>query len=177
MNKITKYIFRLLALAFVICHLPTQAQDQKDNYKMYADLLYHFTKNIEWPTDKQQGVFVIGVYGEEALLEATQNMMKNRVVNGQKIVVKQMNSKEDLSQCHIVFVERTFSHKFSQVQSQMKSGNILLITEGNNLAKKGASINFVVKDEKLKFEMNKAVIDGAGLKVSSDLVRLSILVG
>ena len=175
--KKTKYGFKLLILAFLMCHFPSKAQDQKDNYKLYAGLLYHFTKNIEWPSDKQQGSFVIGVYGNLELLEATQNIMKNRVVHGQKIIVKQLSSKDDLSQCHIVFVERDFSHKFSQIQSQMKAGNILLITEGYNLAKKGASINFVIKGEKLKFEMNKSVIDGAGLKVSNDLVRLSILVG
>jgi uncharacterized protein (DUF952 family) len=175
--KIAKYGFKLLILALVLCHFPSKAQDQKDNNRLYAGLIYHFTKNVEWPSAKQQGTFVIGVFSSSELLEATQNMMKNRVVNGQKIVVKQLNSKEDLNQCHIIFVERNFSHKFPQIYAQLKSSNTLLITEGNNLAKKGASINLVVKDEKLKFEMNKSVIDGAGLKVSNDLVRLSIIVG
>lgn len=175
--KIAKYGYKLMMVAFVLCHLPLQAQDQKEYYRTYAGLLYHFTKNVEWPTQKQQGDFVIGVYGDSEMLEATQNMMKNRTMSNQRIVVKQINSKDDLTQYHIIFVERSFSHKFKHIQQLSKTSNILLITEGDNLAKKGASINFVIKNEKLKFEMNKAAIDGAGLKVSNDLVRLSILVG
>jgi hypothetical protein len=178
MNKIIGYSFKLLGLVFCLCHLPSQAQDQKDNnYRVYAGLLYHFTKYVEWPQQKQTGDFVIGVYGDKQMVEITQMLTKNRSVSNQKILVKKINSEADFAKCHIIFVERAFSHKFKSVQTQAKSNSILLITEGDNLAKKGAGINFIIQDERLKFEMNKAVIEGAGLKVSNELLKLSIQVG
>ncbi len=172
-----KNSFKFLALLFAICHLPLQAQDQKDNYRVYAGLLYHFTKYVEWPTNKQAGDFVIGVYGDREMLEATQMLMKNRSVSNQKITVKRITNDEDFAKCHIIFVERSFSHKFRNIYSHVKTGNVLLITEGYDLAKKGAGINFVIQDDRLKFEMNKTAIEGAGLKVSNELLKLSILVG
>lgn len=178
MNKIVGNIFKLLSLVFCLCHLPLHAQDQKDNnYRVYAGLLYSFTKYVEWPEQKQAGDFVIGVYGDNEMLTTAQTLMKNRAVSNQKIVVRKVNTEADFAKCHIIFVERAFSHKVKSVQTQTKSNSILLITEGDNLAKKGAGINFVIQDERLKFEMNKAVIESAGLKVSNELLKLSIQVG
>lgn len=175
--RIIGNIFKLLVIVFCLCHLPLQAQDTSNNYRVYAGLLYHFTKYVEWPSQRQQGDFVIGVYGNDEMLIATQNLMKNRFISNQKISVKKITKEEDIVNCHIIFVERNFSYKFKTIQPKSQTNHILLITEDANLAKKGAGINFVIQGDKLKFEMNKSAIESAGLKVSNELVKLSILVG
>lgn len=48
---------------------------------------------------------------------------------------------------------------------------MLLITEGKDLARNGSMINFKDVDGKLRFEVNTANIEQAGLKVSQELVR------
>ncbi len=175
--KIMGNFFKLMVIAFCLCHLPLQAQHSGNNYRVYAGLLYHFTKYVEWPSQRQQGDFVIGVYGDEEMLIAAQNLMKNRFISNQKISVKKITQEEDINSCHIIFVERNFSHKFKSIQPKSQANHILIVTEGSNLAKKGAGINFVIQGDKLKFEMNKSAIESAGLKVSNELVKLSILVG
>ena len=49
----------------------------------------------------------------------------------------------------------------------------LLITEAEGDAKKGAAINFVAKDNKQAFELNKAIAEKCGLVVSSGLKALA----
>ncbi|GAB4109233.1 MAG: hypothetical protein OHK0057_30520 [Thermoflexibacter sp.] len=175
--KNIRNIFKLLVVVFGLCHLPLQAQDMNNNYRVYAGLLYHFTKYVEWPSQRQQGDFVIGVYGDDEMLSITQNLMKNRSISNQKISVRKITKEEDIVVCHIVFVERNFSYKFKSIQPKSQANHILIVTEDSNLAKKGAGINFVIQGDKLKFEMNKSAIESAGLKVSNELVKLSIIVG
>ncbi len=52
----------------------------------------------------------------------------------------------------------------------------LIVTEKSGLAAQGAAINFIIVDNKLKFEANTKSINKADLKVSSQLLKLAILI-
>ena len=51
---------------------------------------------------------------------------------------------------------------------------ILIISDSEGLARKGTAINFVIIDDRLKFEMNLKAIQDAGLRISSQLLKLAI---
>ena len=153
------------------------ASAQEVNYKLQAGLLYHFTKHIEWPVSKQSGDFVIGVLGNTNLIDAVEEMAKNRTVGNQKIVVVQVKTPDDTSKCHIVYIQKFQNSQFNAIFSKAKPNHLLLITETEEGGKRGAGINFITIDEKLKFELNKSSIEDAGLKVSNELVKLAIPIG
>ncbi|PIZ05696.1 MAG: hypothetical protein COY57_05900 [Flavobacteriales bacterium CG_4_10_14_0_8_um_filter_32_5] len=52
----------------------------------------------------------------------------------------------------------------------------MIITEQEGLVDKGAGINFVIRENKQKFEMNKRNIEIQKLKVSSNLEALAVTV-
>jgi hypothetical protein len=52
----------------------------------------------------------------------------------------------------------------------------LTISEAPNLAEKGSAINFVILNNKLKFEINRNSIYKAGIKISAQLLKLAIIV-
>ncbi|GAB4109237.1 MAG: hypothetical protein OHK0057_30510 [Thermoflexibacter sp.] len=170
--------FRIIALiigAILLISSFLKAQDV--NYKLHAGLLYHFTKHIEWPSAKRNGDFVIGVLGNATLYAAVEEMAKNRTVGNQKISVVNVKSAGDADKCHIIYVQRFQNSQFNAIYPKAKSAHVLLITEVEEGGKRGAGINFITIEEKLKFELNKAAIEESGLKVSSELVKLSIPVG
>ncbi len=170
--------FRIVALVLgLVLTASVFVSAQDANYKLQAGLLYHFTKHIEWPMSKQSGDFVIGVLGNENLTLAVEGMAKNRTVGNQKIVVIHIKSPEDTSKCHIVYIQKFQSSQFNAVFAKIKPNHLLLITESEDGGKRGASINFITVGEKLKFELNRSSIDGAGLKVSNELVKLAVPVG
>jgi hypothetical protein len=53
---------------------------------------------------------------------------------------------------------------------------VLIVTEGKNLATKGAAINFIMINNKMKFEINQTAMRNAGLRVSNQLLDLAIVV-
>jgi hypothetical protein len=44
------------------------------------------------------------------------------------------------------------------------------------MATKGGDINFITKEGKLAFELNQASVNKKGLKVSTELTRLAVLI-
>ncbi len=115
--------------------------------KLQSIFIYNFTKYIEWPASYTSGNFIIGVLGQSPLTKELNNLSKTKKVLNQPIVI----------------------NKFKNIST-------LIITEKKGMAKQGAGINFVIVNNKQKFELNKANISKYNLKVSPNLINLAILV-
>ena len=58
-----------------------------------------------------------------------------------------------------------------------RSASALAVGESDGFATRGGVINFFTEDRKLRFEINPEAARSAGLKISSRLLRLAVLVG
>lgn len=166
----------LVALAFlglcIVFHVNAQAQTS--DYKFHSVFIYNFTKYIQWPAQQQTGDFVIGVLGNSSISAELEKMAANKTVGTQKIIVKKFKSIAEVTECHILFLPSTANFNFDDVYSKFKGKPTLLITEKSGLAQKGSGINFVMHENKWKFELNETVTRSAGLKVSKELSKLAI---
>jgi hypothetical protein len=138
--------------------------------------LYNFTKYIEWPSENRHGDFVIGVLGVTLLMPELDNLAKTKMIGSQKCVVKYFNNVKDIQQCHMLFIPNDKSDEMENILKKVKGMKTLIVTEKEGLARKGAGINFVSIDNKQKFELNKTNVGKYGLKVSSNLLSLGILI-
>lgn len=150
------------------------AHAQKEKYQSL--FIYNFSKYVKWPEGQQSGDFVIGIFGSVNMTEALKSMAVNKKVNGSNIVIKEFSSTAEIKDCHILFVAESESGKMSQILSQTEGQSILIVSDKPGLAKKGAVINFVESEGKIKFELNQQYADLRGLKISGSLVSLAILV-
>jgi len=146
--------------------------------KFKAIFIYNFTKHFEWPPNARTGDFVIGVVGKTQLYDKLSQMATGKKVGSQPIVVKKFRSTKDLTQCHILFISEFNSGHNSMNTTMEKIGKYptLIVTEKEGMAHKNAAINFVIKDQKMQFEMNNSNISKCGLKVSKYLQNLAIIV-
>jgi hypothetical protein len=152
------------------------SQAQTD-YRFHSIFIYNFTKYIQWPVAQQSGDFVIGVLGNSHnVIEELTKVTANKMVGSQKIVVKKYKSAAEATDCHILFIPSSVSHSFEDVQSKLKGKPTLVITEKSGLAQKGSGINFIMQDNKWKFELNEAATQSAGLKIARELSQLAISV-
>lgn len=172
MKILKKYHKVLLIVSFLFIGLNANAQV---NYKIHSLFVFKFTQYIEWPSNS--GDFVIGVVGNSPILAELELIAASKKVNTRTIVVKKMSSSADLSGCHMVFISENQGSSLATIAGKLQGKPILIVSETNGGAKKGAGINFVIIEEKMKFELNKAAIEKQGLKVSGDLTKLAIVVG
>ncbi len=162
----------LLITLFISISICSNAQVPK----LQSIFIYNFTKYIEWPASYTSGNFIIGVIGQSPLINELNNLSKSKKVGNQPIVITKFNSVSEISKCNILFVPKNKSSELNDVINKLKSTSTLIITEKEGLAKQGAGINFVIVDNKQKFELNKTNISKYNLKVSTSLTNLAILV-
>jgi len=167
-------LFSKLVIVFLLVFNGAHANSQ--DYKFHSIFMYNFTKYIEWPDSYKSGDFVIGVLGDSPIVEHLKNMAQVKSVGAQKFTIKVFSSAADVSQCHILFIPEFNSGLLKDVRTKLKGSATLLITEQDGLATQGSAINFIIKEGKWKFELNKQVAESANLKISSELSRLAILV-
>jgi hypothetical protein len=110
------------------------------------------------------------------LMPELDNLSKTKTIGSQKCVIKYFNQVKDIQKCHILFIPTDKSEDIGSILKKVKGMNTLLVTEKEGLARKGAGINFISVDNKQKFELNKANVDKYGLKVSSNLLSLGIVI-
>ncbi len=146
------------------------------NYKLHSVYMYSFTRYILWPEAYSQGDFEILVLGDSPILEELKTMAQAKKVGDRTIKVTKISNPNDIHKCSMLFVPAAKSGKIDEVLAKVGTQSILVITEEAGLGAKGSNINFIVKDGKLVFELNQGAINKQGLKVSSELSRLAILI-
>jgi hypothetical protein len=145
-------------------------------YAVHANIIYRFTKYINWPDDKKSGEFVIGVVGDTPMFDELKNFTSKRSPAGQPIVVKRFPTSASTYNCHILFVGDDESGSVKHIAATTAGTPTLLVTESEGLSRKGACINFVLVDDHLKLEINKNNIERRSLDIASELLNLGIIV-
>jgi hypothetical protein len=163
-----KCVFGVL-LAIVTCsHLYAQ------NHKLESVFIYSFTRYVIWPESHNQGDFEILVLGEAPIVDELRKMAAAKKVGERNIRVTQINTLDEIKKCNILFIPSSKSPEFTDVVTKINTQPILIITDEPGLGMKGSDINFIVKDGKLRFELNQAAVARQNLKVANELSRLAI---
>jgi hypothetical protein len=168
---------KLLCLIWLLSLALGKLQAQQGrNYAIHANIIYRFTKYIDWPEDKKTGDFIIGIVGDSPLYEELKDFTANKTVGSQKIVVKRISSAATYGNCHILFICEDESGSLKKIAALTAGTPVLLLSESEGLAHKGSCINFIIIDEHLKLEINKNNIGQRNLGIASELLSLGIIV-
>jgi hypothetical protein len=164
-----------ISLLILLIHPKLQA-GQPSDYAIQANIIYHFTKYIDWPDSKKSGDFIIGIVGKTPMYEKLKGFLTNKVVGNQKIVIKRISSSETSINCHILYFGEDESSSVKKIAARTAGASILLVSEDEGLAEKGSCINFVVVSDHLKLEINKNNIEQRNLRIASELLQLGKIV-
>jgi hypothetical protein len=137
---------------------------------------YNFTKYIQWPDEYNQGDFEIMVLGETPMTVELKKLAERKKVNGRAIKIIEITSASEIRKCQVVYLAASNSQLLNEVSKKIKGIAVLLVTEKEGLAKKGAAINYVEKDGNSAFELNLEVTSEHKLKVFSELTKWAIII-
>jgi hypothetical protein len=173
MRKLLFLFIAFFTLSADVVERPLLQQKDDTQAKIKAVYIYGFTKYFEW-TNNKEGNFTITVLGENTnLLNELGNTIKNKSVGAQKIELKNHNTISEIDQTSILYITPDKSHLLTEALSKFKGKSVLIITEKQGLARVGATINFIVDENKQKFELNKLAASKAGLNVGSGIEKLA----
>jgi len=164
------FLFNVMLLSFF------HGKAQQNDYAVQANIIYHFTKYIDWPEDKKIGDFTIGIVGDSPLVDELKNSVVNKMVGDQRIVIKKFAGGAPSYNCQILFISEEASGSIKRIAAVTANTSTLLVTELEGLAHKGSCINFIIVDDHLKLEINKTNIEKRNLNIATELLSLGIIV-
>ena len=160
--KRTLLLLIVLAFGISLVHGQTRIDEAK------AKFIYNFTNFFEWPQGERQGDFVIGVLGSQDLYYELNDFTDGKKVILQQIAVKRFKSAGEVSNCHVVYVGEDHTEEIPTVKSNSGKNTLVISDSNSGLGiKKGAALNFLLRDNRLKYEFAASNAMNQGLKFSS----------
>lgn len=164
-----KKFYLMLALLLI---LPVVSEGQVAKYK--AVFTMNFIRYIGWPDAAREGDFVIGVVRDRSLARRIESQSSGKKFGFQELVVKEFDSIDEIEGCQVVYVSSSVNFSRNATAIRQKAGsNSLIVTESEGATDHGSIINFVIRDEVLKFEIHKGNASSNGLQISSRLENMS----
>jgi hypothetical protein len=144
-------------------------------YRVKAAFLFNFTKFVEWPAaafPTAATPFSLCVVGFDAFGDELARILANRAVQNHRIEIRRLVPDQTLPACHMLFLSGSAQRHSPSILAAVAASPTLSVGEGNEFIKLGGCIRFLIEEGRVKFEINPAATDRAGLKVSSKLLRL-----
>lgn len=144
-----------------------------------AAFLYHFTKYVTWPPAAfaaNDDPIVIGVLGDDALgRELEQAVAREKPVQGRPLRVTRSRNITELLRCHVLFIGASERERLAQNLAALQRAHsyALTVSEADNFLAAGGTIRFVLEQNKVRFEIDAAHAERAGLMLSSRLLSLA----
>jgi len=164
-------------LLFLLLHSGSNLMAQKETgYVVQANIIYRFTKYIDWPAASKQGDFNIAVVGDSPMYDELKKSIAGKMVGTQKITIKKLSCSEPVFDCQILFLSNAACKNIKKIVASTANEPVLLVSEQEGMAQKGACINFVIASDRLKLEINQSNIEQRELSIASELLQLGKIV-
>lgn len=145
-------------------------------YAVKAAFLYNFAKFVEWPADAFRGPrdpMTLCVLGENPLAGEIEQTVGGKTAMGRQIVVRRFTKLAGLDECRILFVSSSEETRFAQVLAAVGGRAVLTVGEEEGFARAGGIITFVVRQNRVRFQIDRGAAARAGLNISSRLLELA----
>lgn len=177
MNKPRKAIFCLcLGLFFFIGFTSAQAAKIADENEVKAAFIFNFLKFIEWPAEAfSENDSTLKI----CLIEKTKLCDKVALIDGkmasQRVIrVESAEGNATCSDCHAVIVGVRSQTDIKKHLLRFKNKPVLTVSDCQNFAQNGGMIGLMTISGKVRFSINLKEVEAAGLKISSQLLKLAV---
>jgi hypothetical protein len=162
-------------LVLLLCAAtPLVAQSQPTEYEVKAAYLYNFGKFVKWPEASTKGPqFLICVLGEDPFAGSLDSVVAGEKVNGKPAVVLHLDSSRNASPCNILFLSRSEDRHVRRILESIDQTGTLTVSDIPDFSDEGGMIEFVNQDGRIRFKINVAAAEQAGLNVSSELLKVA----
>jgi len=173
--------FIIIAVFGLLMNIPqayAESELSREN-KIKAVLIYRFTKFIEWTPESfsdNQDPLILTIIGNDPLSKAI-DALHGKKVKGRKLLIKRITSIEDIDKSHIFYIAQSEKERLTEILQTTRELCVLTISDIKGFSKKGGIINFFMVENTVRFEINVAAAQEAGLEVKPSLLKLSKVVG
>jgi hypothetical protein len=148
-------------------------------YAVKANFLYKFADYVSWPAQAlgaDNAPVNLCVAGDDPFGRVLDDAVAGERLGTHPLAVRRMDEVTPDAPCHILFTRGSARQDIADALKAVEGRPVLTITEASNHGPGGGVITFVLKDNRVRFEIDQQAAAANGLEVSSKLLELAITV-
>lgn len=160
--------------------VPGRAQVSQPEYQLKAAFLFNFAKFVEWPPAafaNANSPIVIGILGKNPFHDELARMVTNKTVDNRHLLVQEFHSPKEATNCQILFISTSEKERLPEILKDLKGASVLTVGEMDHFTENGGMINFVLRENRIRFQIDNDEAAKEGLKISSKLLGLALRPG
>ena len=147
-------------------------------HQLEAAVISKFPQFVEWPPAALNNRSTIDLCVAEpdpfgADLDA---LISNEGVNGRALAVRRVGRDDNLTACHLLFVSGEAGTTRPAMLQRAATLPILTISDAPQFLDEGGIIRLRLVDGRIRFDVNVAIAQRIGLRISSQLLQLALTV-
>jgi hypothetical protein len=145
-------------------------------YAVKAAYLYKFGEFVEWPAgsfETENSPATLCIVGDDPFGAALDKAVAGQRMANRAIAVKRLKQAEARSGCQVMYVSGKDSEALAKAIETVRGENVLTITDGAAGALPTGIINFVIANNRVRFEIDDGAAAANGLVISSKLLALA----
>jgi hypothetical protein len=171
-------VTRAGVLALLLACPMSSAADTLTEVQVKAAYVFNFVKFVEWPAGAfatPQAPLVLCVASGDGLRGAFA-AIDGKQAQGRQLQVRRGVKADEYKSCHVLFVPESEERAAPEHLRRVGTLPVLTVGEHDGFAASGGVVGFVVRDDRVQFEINPDAASRADLKVSSRLLQLATIV-
>jgi hypothetical protein len=167
----------MLAIALImfgIAPSPASADAAYPEEAVKAIFLYRFAGYVTWPTSTANlSQFTIAVLGAENVAEQLREFLPEHPIQGRPARVATIQGLGQLGDAQIVYIGPGFTGKLSVLIEALKDRPVLIVTDQPGALDQGSTVNFLLEEQHVRFEISTAAAKRSGLLIGSGLLAVA----
>ena len=173
--------FMVAAVAWVLVAGPClRAQSSKPtDYDVKAAYLYNFGHFVEWPANvasAQNDSFTVCVLGQDPFGQVLDGALAGETIAGKRVAAKRISNLQESANCQILFLTSGEEARLNTIIKALNKQAVLTVSDMPQFSQRGGMIQFVLEGKRVRFEVNLAAVQHAGLTLSSELLKVATTV-
>lgn len=144
-----------------------------------AAFLYKFEPFVSWPASAfpaPDSPFNLCVVGDDPFGSLLDRVVAGQQTAGHGIAVVRLRALSPDAHCSLAYIAAADAAAARQAEAAVAGTPVLTITDSIADASAKGMINFVIADNRVRFEIDAALARQAGLEISSKLLSLAVSV-
>jgi hypothetical protein len=145
-------------------------------YRVKAAFVCKFAGYVEWPAQlfaRPDSPIVIGAVASDAVVDELVRTAAGLSAEGRPLLVRKLERGDALASAHLVYIAASHESRLAETLAAAKGQPVLLVTESSRAPALGSMINFVVVDDKVRFDIAPQVAEQSQLKISARLLGVA----
>jgi hypothetical protein len=181
LSKLSAFAARFRPLLGAICLLaasvPAHGGGPADAGQVKAAFILNFLKFVEWPSAGARTPITVAVVGDEAFGTVLAKAAAGQSHNGRPIEVRSAARVADAGDAALLFIGASQVRNLPSILRETEGRPVLTVGDTDGYGEAGVILNLYTFDQRVRIEANTTAAARAGLRLSSQLLRLARIVG